>query len=470
MVPDHECRRRHRRGAWLLLIALGCGLYCAGRVPGGQAQTEQETVPPGTAPTLLSPEKMREDLDYTVQILRHVHPATYEGFSREQQAAIDAAYRQIQEPTTVNAFYFVINSVICSLQDGHTNLRPRGDGPSRKIDVPIIRLHDGFYVQEDGEPFRRGDRIVALGGKSIEAVYQQMRAVIPAENEHYRQWRMALLIQREEFLDFLGVTEKDAVEIGVERAGNPVTLNAPLKPPVPRPSRQPARPWVSYQIDTDLSLGIFCLDSCLLNDQYRKTVKAFFTEVSEKNIRNIAVDVRRNGGGNSGVIDEFFRYLKIDRYRTYSGDVRYSKEIAPKTGYIRTSGYERGSPHERRNDKVNDPKLLFEGKLFVLTSTCTFSSGNWFAVLVKDNGLGTILGEPTGNAPSSYGDVPSFQLPNTGFWFSVSHKKFVRPDPTHDPEDALYPDIPVYTTIEDVIQGIDPQLERLKALVKQGSR
>jgi hypothetical protein len=470
MTLRNGYRRNRHDGLRLLFASLVCGLSFASHAYSGQPEAKPETAPQATAAALLAPEKMREDLDYTVQILRNVHPATCDGFSSEQQAAIDAAYGQIQEPRTANTFYFVINSVICSLQDGHTNLRPRGDNQNRRIDVPIVWLHDGsFYVEEDREPFRQGDRIVALGGKSIEAIYQRMRAVIPAENEHYRKMRMAVLIQREEFLDYLGVIEKDAVDMGVERAGNRVTLNAPLKSPAPYAAGQPARPWVGYEIDADLSLGVFYLDSCLLNDQYRNTVKAFFTEVSEKSIRNIAVDVRRNGGGNSSVIDEFLRYFKIDRYRHYSGDVRYSKEVAPKTGYIRTWGYERGKPRETWNDRVKDPKLLFDGKLFVLTSTCTFSSGNWFAVLVKDNSLGTVLGEPTGNAPSSYGDVPSFQLPDTGFWFSVSHKKWVRPNPANDPADALYPDIPVYTTIQDIIHGTDPQLEKLKALIKKGS-
>ncbi|OHB65275.1 MAG: hypothetical protein A2Y77_00645 [Planctomycetes bacterium RBG_13_62_9] len=442
-----------------------CGLCFTSYARSGQPEADPKTVP-----ALLAPEKMREDLDYTVKILRNVHPATYHGFSGEQQAVIDAAYHQIQEPKAINAFYFIVNSVICSLQDGHTNLRPRGDNQNRRIDVPIIWLRDGFYVQEDREPFQRGDRIVAIGGKGIDAIYQQMRALIPAENEHYRKWGMAGKIQREEFLDYLGVIENDAVEIGIERAGNGITLSAPLKPPVPRQPGQSSRPWVGYQIDADLSLGIFHLDTCNPNDQYTKTLRAFFAEVSEKNIRNIAVDVRRNGGGNSRVIDEFFTYLKIGRYRSYGGDIRYSKEVAQKVGYTRTSGYERGRPHQMRNDKVKDSKLLFDGKLFVLTSTQTFSSGNWFAVTVKDNGLGTIIGEPTGNAPSSYGDVPSFQMPNTGFSFSVSHKKFVRPNPDNDPEDALYPDIPVYTTIDDVIHGSDPQIEKLKAIVKEGPK
>jgi hypothetical protein len=411
---------------------------------------------------------MRKDLDYTVRILRDVHPATYHGFSHEQQAAIDAAYRRIREPMTVNAFYFVVNSVICSLQDGHTSLWPGGGSQNRRIDVPVVWLHDGFWVEEDREPFRQGDRIVTLGDQSINAVYQQMRPIIPAENEHFRKYRMAAMIQGEELLNYLGVIADEAVEIGVERAGNGLTLSAPLQPPASHPPGRSSRPWVGYQIDANLSLGIFHLDACHLNDEYLKTVKAFFTEVGEQNIRNIAVDVRRNGGGTSRVINEFFRYLKVDRYRFYSGDVRYSKELAPIAGYTRTSGYGRGRPSWIRNAKVKDAKLLFEGELFVLTSTHTFSSGNWFAVIVKDNALGTILGEPTGNAPSSYGDSPSFQLPHTGLRFSVSHKRWVRPNPDNDPEDALYPDIPVYTTIEDIIRGADPQLERLKALVEKG--
>ena len=82
--------------------------------------------------------------------------------------------------------------------------------------------------------------------------------------------------------------------------------------------------------------------------------------------------------------------------------------------------------------------------------------------------LGTIFGEPTGDAPSSYGDAPSFQMPNTGFCFCVSHKKFVRPNPVNDPEDGVYPDILVNRTIDDIITGIDPQLENLKAIIKIG--
>ena len=450
--------------AALLVAALGLP-----RISAAQTAKTPPTLQ-ASAHTFLTVDDMVEDLDYVVRILENVHPATYRGFSKEQVAVIDAAYQRVQEPMSAARFYLVVNTVICSLQDGHTQLRPMTHNENRLIDVPIIWLHGGFYVKDHREPFQQGDRIVALGGKRIETLYQQMRTLIPAENEHHRKWRMAEKIRREEFLDYLDIIENDAVDIRVERAGTEKTLAVRLKPAAQCQRAPPSRPWVGYQVDADLSLGIFHLDTCNPNDQYRKTVRAFFEEVSKKHIGNVAVDVRRNRGGNSQVIDEFLRYLDVDHYRHFGGDMRYSKELAEKTGGSRTSGYRRGKPGRKRNRKVQDKGLLFDGNLYVLTSPATFSSGNWFAVIIKDNGLGTVIGEPTGNAPSSYGDVPTFQMPNTGFSFSVSHKRFVRPNPDNDPQDALYPDIPVYTTIDDIINGVDPQLEKLKAMIKESNR
>jgi C-terminal processing protease CtpA/Prc len=465
MVHIELYLERGTRRYWFLFTFLLLGLCTAGFNPNQPLGTENKPVPQVAAHAILSPEKMREDLEHMVRILKRVHPATYHGFTNLQQAVIDEAYQKIQTPMPAKRFYFIVNSVTCSLEDGHTHLHPMENKQNRRIDASIIWLPDAFYVRDEREPFQQGDRIIAIGGKSIESIYRQMRVMIPAENENYRKWSMAEKIQREEFLEYLEVTENNAVEISVERAGNRITLIAPLKPAAQCVHPQPSRPWVGYQVDADLSLAVFYLDKCDPNEQYTKTVGAFFKEVNEKQIRNIAIDVRRNGGGNSRVIDEFFRYLNIDRFKSFSCDIRYSEEVAQWAGYSETSGYRHGEPCEIQNHRVQDSNLLFDGKLYVLTSPETFSSGNWFAVIVKDNGLGTIIGEPTGNAPSSYGDAPSFQMPNSGFCFCVSHKKFVRPNPDNDPEDGLYPDILVNRSINDIIAGVDTQLEKLKAII-----
>lgn len=67
------------------------------------------------------------------------------------------------------------------------------------------------------------------------------------------------------------------------------------------------------------------------------------------------------------------------------------------------------------------------------------------------------------NAPTSFGDVLSFTLPESGLGLTVAHKAFTRPDPRRDPADALCPDVYVPTAVEDLRQGRDPHLERVKA-------
>ena len=96
----------------------------------------------------------------------------------------------------------------------------------------------------------------------------------------------------------------------------------------------------------------------------------------------------------------------------------------------------------------------------MLTSPATFSSGSWFAVVLRDNDLATVVGEPTGNAPSSYGDILRFQAPNSKLQFTVSHKYWQRPDPSRDPSDALYPDFAVVQRWTDFVDDGDKQLLR----------
>jgi C-terminal processing protease CtpA/Prc len=229
----------------------------------------------------------------------------------------------------------------------------------------------------------------------------------------------------------------------------------------PLPRQAKAGDWVRYEIDAERSLGVLTLDRCLVDARYRETLDDFFTAVHEQKITKVAVDLRANSGGNSGVVDEFLRYLDVAEYKSFSGDVRWS---APALQQRREPGeprFEPAKPVRRRNVRRSEPPP-FAGRLFVLTGPATFSSGNWFAVVVQDNGFGQIVGEPTGNAPSSYGDILAFTLPQSGSAYTLSFKRWVRPDPARDPAPCLEPDVFVPRTAASIRSGGDPVLDWLR--------
>ena len=72
----------------------------------------------------------------------------------------------------------------------------------------------------------------------------------------------------------------------------------------------------------------------------------------------------------------------------------------------------------------------------------TYSAAMDFAMLLVDNELGVIVGEPSGNLPESYGDCLYFQMPNSRLVMSVSFKKWYRIDRTKSKE-PLMPDYEV---------------------------
>lgn len=139
-----------------------------------------------------------------------------------------------------------------------------------------------------------------------------------------------------------------------------------------------------------------------------------FTEVKEKEINNVCVDLRNNGGGNSLVANEFIRYLDIDTYKSWGQDWRLGPLI------IKSKG---STINNERNKE-----LLFTGNVYALTSVFTYSSAMDFAMLLTDNNLGAIIGEASGNRPDSYGDITVFKLPKSGLVMQVSTKKWYRVD------------------------------------------
>ncbi|MBE3574210.1 MAG: PDZ domain-containing protein [Firmicutes bacterium] len=258
----------------------------------------------------------------------------------------------------------------------------------------------------------------------------------------------------------------------------PAATRAPGTPPESQPvykagvafgsNPAPERPWFGWTVNREAGYGLFWLDQCNDTREYRRAVDQFFAAVRKEGIPRIAIDLRRNGGGNSMVVRAFLKYLPYKSLRAGSGWTRPSAQLTQQRSFwLRALAFlsqtffnGRWFPYPIQPRAPADQ--LFRGQVVVLTSWKTFSAAVDFAAMLSDNHLATLAGAPTGGTPSEYGDILNFTTPNTGWSFSVSTTRFVRPDPARDPADALYPDVPIATTVRDLQEGRDAVVEWLR--------
>ncbi len=367
--------------------------------------------------TELSKEQVTIDLGYLMKQLKRYHPAYLDG-SKVLTEAVDLQYKEelskLNEGCTVLQLWQATARIASKFQDGHTNV----------------------YVKNDDMNYLAGNKLsladmnlISIDGIAIEDLYHTFCSQFSYELESYAEFQFRRQMVKEDYMRFLNIDTSDGVDIAYLKGEDEITTHYEfeIEPQKQETETDDSEEFVSYEINQEKKAAIFTLLECNYNDAYFNKLKEFFNSVFENDIKTIIIDLRNNGGGHSGVVNAFMEYLNIDSYKNYSTDVRFGNFLI------------KGKPNTLENNKKSK---TFDGDIYVLTSSRTFSSANMFGTFLSDNKLAIIVGETSGNMPSSYGDVLSFQLPNSKLCLGMSYKIFHRPDVTRDKE-PLTPDIEV---------------------------
>lgn len=369
---------------------------------------------------VLTAEEAKEDLEYLMEHLRERHPAWLDG-SVDKMAQVEAQYKSqldaITDEITMLQFYQATSRIAATLHDGHTYVNWRSGGNGRYID-------DFTVIWTYGKP-------LTIDGISCEEWLTSYKEVCSYEVDYYAEAKFwGSVITYEPSLRLCGVDTSDGVVMTFDNEGTILEHAFQFVSLEEVKGYEPDEgesKWVFYEIDEENSVGIFTLKSCICNEEYYETLDAFWTEVFAENIENVVVDLRGNGGGNSWVANEFIKYLDVDEYQSWDSANRHGWYLVKNEDVI----YD--------NQKKEQ---VFKGDLYVLTNVWTYSAAMDFAMLIADNELGTIVGQPSGNLPDSYGDCLYFQLPNSKLMLSISYKRWYRIDQTKSGE-PIMPDVEV---------------------------
>ncbi|MCR5251828.1 MAG: hypothetical protein K6E50_14610 [Lachnospiraceae bacterium] len=368
------------------------------------------------------------DFDFAMKYLNRIHPLAYGGLPQEVAAKAEQMRSGIVGRGSMKTYELsrAIENVYALLGDGHTH-----------ADESYKTYHYmkyNYYMRSQGyEP-------VGINGESYEELLSSHPGLVSYETMDYGKRMMRTRCSSLEGLRYLGVDiTKEVTYNYLTEEGETYELTVTAEDFLPRDeynafseemtgedlTHEEVKDFVYYTIDEDLSLALLTLDDCNYNAFYKKTVASMFHEVKEKGIQNVAVDVRNNSGGDSMVADEFIKYLDTEEYDSWDCEWRFHYFMLPL----------KGMPA-----KVKPREDTFSGNVYILTSVFSYSSAMDFAMLLQDNGLGKVIGEPCGNLPASYGQISGYYLPNSGVWIQISTKRWHRIDRTKE-ELPVIPDI-----------------------------
>lgn len=411
----------------LSLVAAGC----ASRHSAPLTSTPQATWSLDPATRV---EAWRADIDFLVRELprRHVKPFFHCDRAHFESAATELS-RGVEDQTDAEVLVGMMR-LVALLGDAHTSVDVFGAQPRlRRFALDLYDFDDGVAIVAARESQQEliGQRLVRFGEVSADEALERAGQVWPSENpSSFRHLapRHMLYAEIAHALRLIQSCDRASIVVQDPRTGReqsaeitPLADGEPLTGPPPPASglvlsRQP-RPLANWFESVPEHDAIYfrygqCAD--LPDLPVSKLCQDLLKAIDDEAPKRLIVDLRSNGGGDSGLLAPLFRGLRL-RFR-----------------------------------------IGVDCKLAVLIGRRTFSSAQMNAVELKRSLGATLIGEPTGQKPNAYGEVRRFRLPRTGLWVNYSTRFFRTAE---DDPPSTEPDLRVRVLSDDFFAGRDAAYE-----------
>lgn len=444
--------------------------------------------------------KLQEDINYLEKSITEIHPTPFvEMDSIEYAEVFKNASNSIKHPLNEHQFYRKVAPIVAQLNDGHsetifpnkTQIKAFFWG-SKIPSFEVIIIGDKVYIDVDcskKHPSIRGMEILEINDRPITSILEEMLTYEEGKRIAFRKEKVELNWERQFFensgysgnfkLKLKNPATNEIINHRVKGISQVAYYKRRSKIHYPSKPNRYSKLFKKVTLDSLNQSGSIYLkvDSAnsvafisyytFMGKEDSTALHEVFKYIKRNNIKNLIFDVRRNGGGNTNYFDGLFSYLTNDTIMLFSravhrlsnqymDDLSYNKDsilMADNAKIGDTVCFYRGKDELL----ISDNPLRFDGKLFVLCSNYTFSTASSFCAIIKDYGIGTLVGTETGGLGNSFGDPMIIQLPNSKLLVRISTKKLFRPIVENG--DHIQPDIVVQPTYESVFGNSKPLLD-----------
>jgi hypothetical protein len=466
--------------------------------PQAAAQAHQAAV--------FTPSQLADDVRVLRSALEEGHSGLYRYTPKPQMdLAFDEVEKSLNRPLTSVEFYRLVAPVVAQVKCGHTAVvLPDSSqaGPnSKRLILPLqVKIIDGkIYVLRDFSGDAGG--LVGAEVKSIndmpaDHILETMIKSTPADGdvESARQYRLRGRIFANNLVDLLGLEAPYTVSfvdahknagVRVVAGKSPAEILAESRARFPQDQLGPKPPELTF-----LDSGrIARMTIHQFSDRGAKTpaqhlsrfLKDSFEALKSRGTRTLILDLRDNGGGADELGKELLSYFVADPFQYYDDLVvnalrfscqKYADErdaLPAELFQQQPNGKFRMTKHP--NWGINQPKgPRFDGRIFALINGGSFSTTAEFLSHLHDRKLATFIGEESGGGYYGNTSGPGLEvtLPNTGLKLRLPLMTYyVHVGRNHSAARGVIPDVPVHSSIQDLIEGEDKDLATALELARK---
>lgn len=391
------------------------------------------------AATLSRDEQWRRDIDFFLREAQrmHVHPE-WPAHSRPFTDSI-AALKARVPGSSDRSITLGLRRAVAMLGDGHSGMAV--DSTMRMLPIDLYFFSDGVFVVNGlGDASKYvGSKVIAFGKHSVAEASRAAAGFITRDNDMDLRARLPMALVITAILSEIGAAQPDGtVEVTLEDRSGRRSVARLAGGPVRRPlglradtsSTKPfylerGRPYWTRDLPEARALYLN-FNAVAELDTLRLSIfsQRLAAQLGDSAYRNLIVDVRLNGGGNTFLLPPLIQAI--------------ASFTAADTAR----------------------------RIYVITSRHTYSAAQNFVSKLEWLLNPIFVGEPTGSAPNFTGESTGTVLPYSGIQINISNRMHMNSD-WEDKRLWIAPHLPVPLSSADFFGGRDPALQAIITVANQ---
>lgn len=476
--------------------------------------------------TVLSAAQVQEDFAVFKKTLIVIHPGIYRYNTIESLekdfAALEA---KLKNPMPEGEFFILISQFTNKINCGHTYANPYNQSDklreslfNRKNYLPFyFQIIDGKMIitaNASSKNISLGSEITKINGVAVKEIIERLLTVTKADGNSTQAYRLnSLQLTRSEAENYalfdwyfpLFFPVKDEI-YDIEAKGFTTKQTATFsilamtktERTVEMAKRYGASPtyddgW-KFEIQ-DNSVGYLKIDNSitwrLKTIKFKEFLANSFAALRTKNIKNLIIDLRGNGGGDMDVGFELARYLAKKKLAPYAESLRLVRNVSAQPDllkYLNTYGddlkaaLQNGIPatnFKKFDDnyfeitgKENYPaiepdKNNFQGKAHIIADSSNSSATFQFLDYAQKNKLAKIVGQISGGNKQGIngGNYFFLYLPNSRVEIDIP--VYFQSPLKAQKDESVIPDLLIKKQSDDIGNNLDREILTVKTLIKK---